>query len=68
MQVAMRFVGNYAPRGLSPQTDGMPVIPQIKAYGVLYHRLLFGLIAFKIQLYNIFIFIFFILNGGERGI
>ena len=26
MQVAMRFVGNYAPRGLSPQTDGMPVI------------------------------------------
>ena len=26
--VAMRFVGNYALRGLSPQTDGMPVIPQ----------------------------------------
>ncbi|MFR5188696.1 hypothetical protein [Peptostreptococcus sp.] len=26
LQVAMRFVGNYAPRGLSPQTDGMPVI------------------------------------------
>ena len=26
--VAMGFVGNYAPRGLSPQTDGMPVIPQ----------------------------------------
>ena len=24
--VAMGFVGNYAPRGLSPQTDGMPVI------------------------------------------
>ncbi len=22
----MGFVGNYAPRGLSPQTDGMPVI------------------------------------------
>ena len=22
----MEFVGNYAPRGLSPQTDGMPVI------------------------------------------
>ena len=21
----MGFVGNYAPRGLSPQTDGMPV-------------------------------------------
>ncbi|MCR4814490.1 MAG: hypothetical protein K5879_06665, partial [Lachnospiraceae bacterium] len=26
--VAMGFVGNYAPRGLSPQTDGMPVIPK----------------------------------------
>ena len=26
----MRFVGNYAPRGLSPQTDGMPVIPMKK--------------------------------------
>ena len=25
--VAMRFVGNYALRGLTPQTDGMPVIP-----------------------------------------
>ena len=24
--VAMRFVGNYALCGLSPQTDGMPVI------------------------------------------
>ena len=24
----MGFVGNYAPRGLSPQTDGMPVIPE----------------------------------------
>ena len=29
--VAMGFVGNYAPRGLSPQTDGMPVIPQKRA-------------------------------------
>ena len=28
LQVAMRFVGNYALRGLSPQTDGMPVILQ----------------------------------------
>ena len=26
--VAMRFVGNYALCGLSPQTDGMPVIPK----------------------------------------
>ena len=24
----MGFVGNYAPCGLSPQTDGMPVIRQ----------------------------------------
>ena len=24
----MRFVGNYALCGLSPQTDGMPVIPK----------------------------------------
>ncbi|MDO9592658.1 MAG: hypothetical protein Q7I98_05625, partial [Erysipelotrichaceae bacterium] len=26
MQVALGFVGNYAPCGLSPQIDGMPVI------------------------------------------
>ena len=26
--IAMGFVGNYAPCGLSPQTDGMPVIQQ----------------------------------------
>ena len=26
LQVAMRFVGNYVLHGLSPQTDGMPVI------------------------------------------
>ena len=30
LQVAMRFVGNYALRGLSPQTDGMPVIHKNK--------------------------------------
>jgi len=24
--VALGFVGNYAPCGLSPQTDGMPVV------------------------------------------
>ena len=31
----MGFVGNYAPWGLSPQTDGMPVIPEKprKPYG-----------------------------------
>jgi hypothetical protein len=28
--VAMRFVGNYALCGLSPQTDGMPVIQRKK--------------------------------------
>ena len=27
----MRFVGNYALRGLAPQTDGMPVIPKLTA-------------------------------------
>ena len=27
----MGFVGNYALRGLSPQTDGMPVIPKKEA-------------------------------------
>lgn len=32
----MGFVGNYAPRGLSPQTDGMPVIHK---KGALYGRL-----------------------------
>ena len=26
MGVALGFVGNYAPRGLSPQIDGVPVI------------------------------------------
>ena len=26
--VAPEFVGNYAPCGLSPQIDGMPVIPK----------------------------------------
>jgi hypothetical protein len=29
--VALGFVGNYAPCGLSPQTDGMPVIPKKSA-------------------------------------
>ncbi len=28
----MGFVGNYAPRGLSPQTDGMPVIHTKKGH------------------------------------
>ena len=28
----MGFVGNYAPCGLSPQTNGMPVIPQKGTY------------------------------------
>ncbi len=29
LQVALGFVGNYAPCGLSPQIDGMPVILKI---------------------------------------
>ncbi len=28
----MGFVGNYAPCGLSPQTDGMPIIRQNKLH------------------------------------
>ena len=31
--VAMGFIGNYAPCGLSPQTNGMPVIPQKQRAG-----------------------------------
>ncbi|MBR3244521.1 MAG: hypothetical protein IKF90_17830, partial [Parasporobacterium sp.] len=31
LRVALGFVGNYAPCGLSPQTDGMPVILKIQA-------------------------------------
>ena len=31
----MGFVGNYAPRGLAPQIDDMPVIPK-KAAGNLF--------------------------------
>ncbi len=30
----MGFVGNYAPRGLSPQTDGMPVIQKQGTYQI----------------------------------
>lgn len=29
----MGFIGNYAPCGLSPQTNGMPVIPQKQRAG-----------------------------------
>ena len=32
--VALGFVGNYAPCGLSPQIDGMPVIPQNALYNI----------------------------------
>lgn len=38
--IAMRFVGNYALRGLAPQTDSMPVIPKNSLHilrGVLPH-------------------------------
>ena len=34
--VALGFVGNYAPCGLSPQTDGMPVILKIERIDFLY--------------------------------
>ena len=39
--VALGFVGNYAPYGLSPQTDGMPVIrkdriPALPVYGLYF--------------------------------
>ena len=37
--VAIGFVGNYAPCGLSPQTDGMPVI-QRKKQATLFDSLL----------------------------
>ena len=36
----MGFVGNYAPWGLSPQTDGMPVIPKKSHYS---YNMLYGL-------------------------
>ena len=29
----MGFVGNYAPRGLAPQIDDMPVIPKNRRMG-----------------------------------
>jgi hypothetical protein len=32
LQVAMGFVGNYAPFGLSPQIDGMPVIHRSRRF------------------------------------
>ena len=63
LQVAMRFVGNYALRGLSPQTDGMPVIPKkagqqlcpafhdlIKFYFIHLLALLYFYIKLKIKL------------------
>ena len=69
----MRFVGNYALRGLSPQTDGMPVIPQKAGFSPAYpdsvvyilinlfsdslHRIVNRLIAFAQQLCNLGIFL-----------
>ena len=38
----MGFVGNYAPWGLSPQTDGMPVIPEKPVEPKFYGYLTFG--------------------------
>ena len=46
----MGFVGNYAPYGLSPQTDGMPVIP-VKSRLIFIRRLfLHTLIEFFLKL------------------
>ena len=42
----MRFVGNYALCGLSPQTDGMPVIPK-KAVDKIRQPLLVLIILFS---------------------
>lgn len=51
--VAMGFVGNYAPCRLSPQTDGMPVIP--KKDGANQDTIFF---AFAFTAYTGFIFLF----------
>jgi len=40
----MGFVGNYAPYGLSPQTDGMPVILKGSAADIM-RRSLFLLLS-----------------------
>ena len=44
----MGFVGNYVPCGLSPQTDGMPVIQKQDAYNasLLLYLLYIRLFAF----------------------
>ena len=41
--VALGFVGNYAPRGLSPQIDGMPVAPRKSCTGPVQLFSVFGL-------------------------
>ena len=52
LQVAMRFVGNYALRGLSPQTDGMPVI----------HKKRLEFLTFLIATTHLLSFVFFLFS------
>ena len=47
--ITMWFVGNYAHCGLSPQTDGVPVI-LTKATAAIYSRFLITYIKYKIYL------------------
>ena len=51
----MGFVGNYAPRGLSPQTDGMPVI--LKKAPMPVPSTVAAIAAFVLKILNIFIFL-----------
>ena len=59
--VALGFVGNYAPCGLSPQTDGMPVIPKKEC--ILKTHSFFSLhsaaISFRISFFFLIFFLFF---------
>jgi hypothetical protein len=48
LQVAFGFVGNYAPYGLSPQIDGMPVILNKTSEDVQSFRGFRGFIGFRL--------------------
>lgn len=51
----MGFVGNYVPCGLSPQTDGMPVIQkQDGIEHIFYSVLLFDLLYFFAEIHSFF--------------
>ena len=72
----MRFVGNYALRGLSPQTDGMPVIlkkespvkPVTLDYSVVIH-ILFNDYIFSpymyLEIYNILNIIYILVPSSK---